>query len=153
MIKLANKRNLSLRSRVLSSIALLSLLPAYTMMAQVPPRSEAAQEQREKKSPPDKDTIKWETSKIQPTLTIKAVSPCKLFFRGKTGKQGVINFCEEEVTYSGYIKADEAAKVFFEYLRDYMAACGENTEKKPRKFIRTCPPDPTGKSACAPGTQ
>ena len=123
VIKLANKRNLSLVGIATVCLWAVSVLPVTSLpllsqnVAQVPPRSESAQEQREEKAPTE-------------LLTLADTTMCKLFFTGKSGKEGVFDFCGEEVTYSGDLKADESAKLFFNYLRDYLSACGIRTKEK-----------------------
>ena len=133
VIKLANKINLSRVAQkgshvYAAAICLVTLLIAWFLIlplwltAQVPPRSEAAQEQREEKSP----RKEWVFTDDQFSLT----PWCTLTFIGKDGEEAVMDFCGETVTYSGELEADEAAKVFFEYLRGYIAACQSHTKEK-----------------------
>ena len=85
--------------------------------AQVPPRSEAAQEQREEKSPLDYDQLsltRW----------------CTLTFVGKGGKEAVLDFCGEKLTYSGELGVDEPARLFFEALLENIAACESRKKEK-----------------------
>ena len=97
-----------------------------SISAQVPPRSEAAQEQREEKAP--YDTIKWEMSKIQAVFTVAA--SCSFTFHGKDGKEAVLDFCGEKLTYSGDLEVDESAKLFFEYVVKRVVSCESVTKEK-----------------------
>jgi len=121
VIKLANKRNLSLTSGACLSIALLSLLLASVTSAQVPPRSEAAQEQREEKTPllAEVAEIDWVT---QSTAYIRfSWEPLSIEFIADDGKTSTILFTEESVTYSGGLTFDESAKMFFElFWKEYI---------------------------------
>jgi hypothetical protein len=129
VIKLANKRNLIVLSAwiISASIFIAAQRPsAAAYHNQVPPGSEAAQEQREEKAP--SDTIKWETSKIQAVFTIAA--SCSFTFDGKDGKQAVLDFCGEEVKYSGDLPMDESAELFFQYVVKRVVACQTRTKEK-----------------------
>jgi len=102
---------------------------------QVPPRSEAAQEQRDEKTPLDKDKLEWEsdklTGKLQDYLFISPETfSCSITFTGKAGKQGVLDFCGEKVTYSGDLEIDESAKLLFDHLMKYIAACNSLTKEQ-----------------------
>ena len=133
MIKLANKINLSafalerrLRchqpSRNLSVCmagVLIALCVSLATSAQVPPRSEAAQEQREEKAP-----LVFTDDPLSLTRW------CTLTFVGKDGKEAVLDFCGEKLTYSGDLGVDEPARLFFEALMENFAVCKAATKEK-----------------------
>ena len=139
VIKLANKRNLSLGLFGLVLLTHLAVMCAVIPMhaftlnweetddgdksispwAQVPPRFEAAQEQREEKAP-----LVFTDDPLSLTRW------CTLTFVGKDGKEAVLDFCGEKLTYSGDLGVDEPARLFFEALMENIAVCKPSTKEK-----------------------
>ena len=123
---MANKRNLSSfwiavcrKTMVILFAPFLVIAPIQTN-AQVPPRSEAAQEQREEKSPPKpseilqhSDLFDYYTMKMSSAQIRFSQEPLSIVFRADDGKESTILFTEDGVTYSGDVTTDESAKMFF----------------------------------------
>ena len=113
----------SLLTIVCAATTLLALSPAThsAEKAQVPPRSEAAQEQREEKTPliTDVAEIDWAT---QSTAYIRfSWEPLSIEFIAEDGKTSTILFTEDSVTYSGDVTFDESAKMFFDlFWKEYI---------------------------------
>ena len=87
--------------------------------AQVPPRSEAAQEQREEKAPLKpfellQDSDLFDFSMMSTAYIRFSQEPLSIEFVPDDGKQAKILFTEEGVTYSGDVSFDESAKMFFD---------------------------------------
>ena len=140
MIKLANNINLS-RSGigvvVLSLVLVLAVGSSHLLFlsaAQVPPRSEAAQEQREEKSPlfTDMDVLGMS---VQSTAFIRfSWEPLSIEFVADDGKTSKILFTEDGVTYSGDVSFDDSAKMFFDlFWKEYVLK--ENLKAKCKAVV------------------
>ena len=135
VIKLANKINLRRvgistghrLSFLLVGMIAASLLPLLSQSAaQVPPRPGVVG-QRDKEKPRKDEPIEWVTT----TYDTFSLTPwCTLTFLGKDGKEAVLDFCGEKLTYSGDLEVDEAAKLFFEHVFKHIVACESRTKEQ-----------------------
>ncbi len=123
-------------SVVLTSINLTESLRAQPALpqsqsasAQVPPREDVVS-QREEEKPRKDEPIKWETSVTQETFALKETAMCSFHFTGQGGKQGVLSFCGEKMTYTGDLEMDESARLFFEHVVKRIVLCQSPTEEK-----------------------